>query len=381
MPFPGRHLVGTVPMPRSFPPANARVGLREVAAAAGFCVMTVSLALRDNPRISAATRDRVKQIAGELGYRPDPELSRLMNHLRASRTARGKTSVAVIDFFPTADYPENAYNRQVRLGATRRAAQLGFSITRFHGADYRHNLRNLLKVVRARGIEGALLMPSVVPLELDLAVSWDGLSVVATSKSILAPRFHCVVPNHFGNMMRLLDRMRQIGGGRICTVFDELFHERTGQGFAAAVKWHGLAPYMLVIRQDLTGEARDEQVAAWIARHRPDAVFAQGEAVVQALPRIKAIRPRLDLPVVGLGAHNFGGFSYLDESADLVGSAAIDLLGGMMYYHETGIPDHPRTTAIDGALVARGRLRSAPKDSGRSSAGGSPKSSRSVSNS
>ena len=88
-------------MPRSFPQARVRVGLREVAAAANVCVMTVSLALRDNPRISAGTRDRIKRLAAELGYHPDPELSRLMNHLRASRTARGRIGVALIDFYPT----------------------------------------------------------------------------------------------------------------------------------------------------------------------------------------------------------------------------------------------------------------------------------------
>ena len=75
-------------MPRPQPPAKIRVGLREVAAAAKVSVMTVSLALRDNPRISATTRERVKRLAAELGYHPDPELSRLMNHLRVSRTAR-----------------------------------------------------------------------------------------------------------------------------------------------------------------------------------------------------------------------------------------------------------------------------------------------------
>ena len=319
--------------------------------------MTVSLALRDNPRISATTRNRIRKFAGDLGYTPDPELSRLMNHLRSSRTARGKTGVAVIDFFPTADYPENAYNRSVRLGASRRAAQLGFGLTTLHGADYHHNLHNLLKVVRARGIEGVLLMPSVVPLELDLKIDWNGLSVVATSKSILAPRFHCVVPEHFGNMMRLLETIRGMGRSRVCTVFDEFFNERTGQGFAAAVQWHGQSQFMLVIPQALPAAARGALVVDWIARHRPDAVFAQSDAVAAALPRLKRLRPRLDFLVVGLGAHTFGGVSHLDECADLVGSAAIDLLGGMIYYHATGVPDHPRTTSIDGVFVTAGKGR------------------------
>src|SRR5687768_6944820 len=111
-------------MPRTFSQARVRVGLREVAAAANVCVMTVSLALRDNPRISAETRERIKRLAAELGYHPDPELARLMNHLRSSRTARGRIGVALIDFYPTADFAENIYNAKIRAGAEERAREL-----------------------------------------------------------------------------------------------------------------------------------------------------------------------------------------------------------------------------------------------------------------
>lgn len=338
-------------MPRSYPSAKARVGLREVAAAAQVCVMTVSLALRDNPRISGPTRDRVKRIAGELGYHPDPELSRLMNHLRASRTALGKIGVAIIDFYPDAGYVENVYNARLRLGAQRRAAELGFSLTTIHGADYSLNLARILKVLRARGLEGALLLPSVVPLELDTAVSWKGLSVVSTSKSILAPRFHCVVPNQFGNTMRLLETLERNGRRRICAVFDEFFDERTAHNFTAAFNWKPRDRATLVVAQAMTPEEKVALVTRWIAEQQPDAVFAQSAVVGEALPALRRHRPRLNFQIIGLGAHNSAGFSYLDERADLVGAGAIELLGGMMYYHETGIPTHPRTTLIDGKLV------------------------------
>jgi DNA-binding LacI/PurR family transcriptional regulator len=338
-------------MPRSFSQAKVRVGLRDIAAAAKVCVMTVSLALRDNPRISTETRDRIKRLATELGYHPDPELSRLMNHLRASRTARGKIGVALIDFYPTADFAENIYNTKIRLGAQRRAAELGFSITTMHAADYNHSLPHLLKVIRARGLEGALLLPSVVATELDTTVNWDGISVVATSKSILAPRFHCVVPNQFGNTMRLLETLEAQGHRRICAVFDERFDERTAHNFTAAVNWKPRDRLTLVVPQSASASRRAELVAEWLTEKQPDAVFAQSDAVVAAIPRLRSVRPRLNFQVVSLGAHNSAGFSYLDECADLVGSGAIDLLGGMMYYHETGIPAHPRTTLIDGKLV------------------------------
>jgi DNA-binding LacI/PurR family transcriptional regulator len=338
-------------MSRSISPVRIRVGLREVAAAAKVCVMTVSLALRDNPRISTTTRDRIKRLAAELGYHPDPELSRLMNHLRGSRIVPGKIGVALIDFYPTAGFIENVYNAKIRSGAERRADELGFSITTMHAADYKLSLPNLLKVIRARGLEGALIMPSVVPLELDPAVNWNGISVVATSKSILAPRFHCVLPNQFGNAMRLLETLQGQSQQRICAVFDELFDERTGHNFTAAVNWRPAGRSTLIVPQAASPLDRAELVAGWLAEQRPDAVFAQSDAVVAGIPRLRRVRPRLNFQVISLGEHNSAGFSYLDERADLVGAGAIDLLGGMMYYHETGIPAHPRTTLLDGKLV------------------------------
>lgn len=341
----------TRPMPRPQPPAKIRVGLREVAAAAKVSVMTVSLALRDNPRISAATRERVKRLAGELGYHPDPELSRLMNHLRVSRTARGRIGIAVIDFYPASDHPENPYNLAVRHGAAQRAEELGFGFSSFHLADYRHNLGNLLKVVRARGLEAAMLMPAVTPMALDLSASWDGLSVVATSKSIFNPRFHCTIPNQFGNMMHFLETVRLRGYRRVCAVFDQFFDERTTHNFTAALRWSGHGDLMLVVPQALPPEAKRALVVAWFERHQPDVVFAQCDAAVPAAAQVKAAQPGLRFQVVGLGEHNSAGFAYIDERADLIGIAAIDLLAGMVYHHECGIPEHPRTTLIDGRLV------------------------------
>lgn len=57
-------------------------GIRDVAAAAGVSVTTVSDALNGKGRISQATRDRVHQVAQELGYRP----SSLARSLRAGRS-------------------------------------------------------------------------------------------------------------------------------------------------------------------------------------------------------------------------------------------------------------------------------------------------------
>ena len=53
-------------------PKAGHIGIRDVARAAGVSVTTVSHALNDKPGVSHATRVRVKRVATELGYRPDP---------------------------------------------------------------------------------------------------------------------------------------------------------------------------------------------------------------------------------------------------------------------------------------------------------------------
>ncbi len=73
------------PPSESAPPADRRrVTMRDVARlAGGVHPSTVSLALRNHPAISAATRQRIQQAATEAGYRRDPLLD-AFNARRAS---------------------------------------------------------------------------------------------------------------------------------------------------------------------------------------------------------------------------------------------------------------------------------------------------------
>lgn len=51
--------------------------IEDVARVAGVSLATVSRALRGLPNVAAVTRERVQKVAEELGYRPDPNASRL----------------------------------------------------------------------------------------------------------------------------------------------------------------------------------------------------------------------------------------------------------------------------------------------------------------
>ena len=70
------------------PGPKPRPTVKLIAAKAGLSGAAVSLALRDHPSIPPATRARIKRLADQLGYRVDPNVSRLMAYLRQRPQAR-----------------------------------------------------------------------------------------------------------------------------------------------------------------------------------------------------------------------------------------------------------------------------------------------------
>src|SRR5689334_2943501 len=102
--------------------------LRTLATLANVSPMTVSLALRNHPRISAATRERVKKVAAAQGYQPDPVIAKLMHHLRKQRGHRVRSTLCGLQMRPLTRDPQREidYGTEVLRGARQRAESLGF---------------------------------------------------------------------------------------------------------------------------------------------------------------------------------------------------------------------------------------------------------------
>jgi DNA-binding LacI/PurR family transcriptional regulator len=90
------------PVKRKMRKSAAKVGIREVAAAAQVSITTVSLALNGKGRVSEQTRARVIEVAERLGYQPHPSARSLKG---------GRTGVVALAFsyrkaipFPLTDF-------------------------------------------------------------------------------------------------------------------------------------------------------------------------------------------------------------------------------------------------------------------------------------
>ncbi|HEX8295693.1 MAG TPA: helix-turn-helix domain-containing protein, partial [Chthoniobacteraceae bacterium] len=77
-----------------------RVSLRDIARVLGISHATVSLALRDHPRISLGLRKKIQQTATEMQYRPDPMLAALASYKKSKGKVHAAGVLAWVNCWP-----------------------------------------------------------------------------------------------------------------------------------------------------------------------------------------------------------------------------------------------------------------------------------------
>lgn len=137
------------------------VTVHDVARHAGVSIATVSRALNDRSRISAATRDRVLRVAAELGYHPN-DLARGLAGM-ATRTIALLLPDITNPFFP-----------ELVKGVQTVADQRGHLLLMCHNADDEAKAIADLVLLRRKRVDGILLVASTLP----------GVGVVAASAGI-----------------------------------------------------------------------------------------------------------------------------------------------------------------------------------------------------
>ncbi len=137
------------------------MNLRHLARLAGLSASAVSLALRDSPKISTATKAAVRQLAQKHGYKPDAKVVALMTHLRKPPAIRQEACFGVVSFYNhPRPWETSRHLTRIYEGMNQRATELGYRLEplwlRAPGMTYRR-LRGILD---ARGIEGLLCFGS-----------------------------------------------------------------------------------------------------------------------------------------------------------------------------------------------------------------------------
>ena len=187
--------------------------MQEVADAVGVSRMTVSRALRNDPKISDGTKVRVRNACLKLGYQPDPRLSELMSHLRRSRNHRAIETIGYLHLMPEHDAGLSLLSeRRVFDGCCARSQELGFRIDEFSWIPTQLAAEQLIGIVASRGIRGVVLRVTGSTPE-GISTLYSQLAIATSDASF--PHFNHAIPDHFQGMSLVVGKLWELGYRRI----------------------------------------------------------------------------------------------------------------------------------------------------------------------
>lgn len=244
-----------------------RIGIKEVASAAGVSVTTVSHALNGKGRLPDSTRARVRRVADDLGYSPSAAARNLVGGrtglLGLAVSQAGAPTFAVTDF---------AYFTQLMMAATTEAMRRGYALV-LASAD------GVLDPQGGITVDGAIIVDPVEGDPMLAELERSGVPVVTTGRTPGGGRAGFWVDNdHIAGTRAMLDHLRERGGERIALMTSPIRMSYTIDvelAYRVFCEEHGVTPMVMATQRDLTESAGIAAATELLdLPHPPDAIFA-----------------------------------------------------------------------------------------------------------
>jgi LacI family transcriptional regulator len=335
-------------------PKNPRISMRDIAKMAGVSHSTVSLALKNHPRISDEVKQRIRKLCEDVGYRPDPMLAALAHYRLTKSETPISAGIAWINAWPK---PEDLRRHRefdfYWKGAYAAADKFGYRLEEFQLGDGMSPQR-LHQILSTRGIRGLLLPPhQIAPAWADFP--WAEYSVVRFGRSLKHPDTHLVTADQVANTVLAVQSIRARGYRRIGYVADEDHDRAHGMLFSAGYLYGSasLPEEDQVPMLNLAGRAPTaygKALLAWIKKHRVEAIFTNRSELMAVLAKLGVKVPD-DIAVAVtsvLDAHADAG---IDQHPEEIGRVGFLMLNSLINDGARGLPKIFRQILVEGSWV------------------------------
>jgi DNA-binding LacI/PurR family transcriptional regulator len=249
---------------------SGKIGIKDVAAAAGVSITTVSHALNGKGRLPAETRHRVREVADQLGYRPN---------VNARNLAGGRTGLIAL---AVSQEPELAfqlgdfdYFASLIRYATMAALDRGYALAALPPvADNEETFRRI-------PVDGAIV---VDPVHGDPSLAYlrgQGTPILTTGRAVDGPEGaaddYWIDNEHLEGIRAVLDHLAEAGARRIAMMLPQYPASYVVDMHRGYSKWCAEqgAEERIVMAGDLSEAAGFEAAAVLLdGPNPPDAIYA-----------------------------------------------------------------------------------------------------------
>lgn len=324
-------------------PSNRRVTIKDIARQAGVSVTTVSDSLSGNGRLPAETRQRVRVLAKELGYRPSVAARSLVG----SRTGLLLMSVAAPDT-PTSSLWSIDFFTNLMISAAGRAATRGFALA-LSPASVPPNL----------SYDGAIVVDPTADNELLTQANDEAAHIVTVGRS---PQGHPWVDNDYPTIVpEVLTHLQTCGARSPALLASNPATSYVRDTVDQYTRWcaeRGYEPQIAFVDSGISQSAGNAAATGLLrGDRRPDAVLTTLDqlamGVVAAVDHLGWSVPA-DVLVACLGdsamiTHSRVPITAVDLSPDELGQRAVDMLIDQI----EGVSAPAKNQLVPGRLLLR----------------------------
>jgi len=328
-----------------------RVSLKDVAGAAGVHPTTVSMALRNHPRIPEETRNRLKKLAEEMGYTRDPALVALVEYRNSLYRSKSPPVIAFLtDWNPADGWKANPVKNMFWEGARDRAHRLGYKLEHFSLSEAGMTAARMSKILLTRNIKGVILTNFENHTE-SIDLPWDNLCAVKIDYEPFAPALPLITNNQLQITRLAMQKLRELGYRRIGLCVPVKWELMLDDIWAIAYLWeqqkHDPKDRIPELRYDWSGDIA-ETFGKWIRRYKPEVLIGPSEDILNVAKTLKLDIPG-DIAMAELnrpdGENAVAGVSQNHRD---VGRLALEIVAGFMSQHKFGLPEVPTRSFVDG---------------------------------
>jgi DNA-binding LacI/PurR family transcriptional regulator len=341
------------------PNFDSPVPLRQIAEQCGISRTTVSRALRGDPRVAKPTLAAVRKAAKQLGYRPNPQLEKLMAEIKQSQQQRLIGNIGVLWNQATLSFRDNEteFNRLMIKGAHDRAIELGYSIDVVNMRERGMTPARLDKIIYSRGILGILIPPLGMRDPIP-EIDWSQLAVVSLTRLTETQRFHSVQAHTSRDVIRLFQLIAERRYRRPGIVIHPDLEQRRNKHTVAryldyCMNVFGIDPLPPLLPRS------DSDFTAWLRQHQPDVVIGPADWCLDALQDHLGLRIPQDIGYAGYIDNPQRSTSGILQRPYEIGAAGVDLLTAHILRSETGIPTFSKNVHIESLIIPGTTLRPA----------------------
>lgn len=325
--------------------SEPRVTITDLAKAAGVSKMTVSRALRGERGIAPETRQRIQDLAGKLGYRPDPAVAELMGRLRKSRVV-GFEPLAWLTTYPKiGGWRTNPGTVDMYRGATEQARQLGYRLEEFSLNTPGMTARRLSSILYNQAIRGIVLAPLLEHGAIE-GFAWEHFATACCGHSLIHPPLHRVSVDQFEVLHTAWRQLVACGYRRIGLCVSATDNARIGHRWQGARSVESEAlPAGDRVPPMITDDWTPATFLRWFRQHRPDVVLSFADTL--RWMKDAGIRVPRDCGFALLRLDQSQNVAGIDHRFGDIGASAVALVVSELSTNQYGIPAVRKSVSIE----------------------------------